>query len=103
MDLAQPGAGDTDEVRALLHLRDGAAARIAHARAQATEELQDDLRDGAAVRHPALDTLGYELFVCRARLAVAVLAAAAHGAERAHAAIALVATALIQDQVPGRL
>src|SRR5262245_7475419 len=75
---AQAGASDAHETRALLHLGDGLAAGIAHPRAQAADELRDDLRNRAAVGHTALDALGHQLLVRGAGLSVAVFAALAH-------------------------
>src|SRR5688572_25003186 len=47
---AQARACDAHETRAFLHLGDGLAPGITHPRAQAADELRDDLRNRAAVR-----------------------------------------------------
>src|SRR5690349_6338712 len=95
MRLADAGARDLDELRARAHVVDGRAAGVAHARAQAADELPDH-RDGAAlVRHAAFDALGHKLVDVHVRvLEVAVGGAFLHGAEGAHAAIGFVGAAL---------
>src|SRR5690606_37651602 len=95
--------GRADELRVRAKVLDGARARVAHARAETADELVEDRRERAAVRHAPLDALGHELLVGGAALAVAVLAALPHRAERAHAAIHLVAAALVEHEVAGRL
>src|SRR5690349_10753533 len=55
MALAQPGAGDTYKGAVLLHVADRAVAGVAHCRAQAPDQLVDNVADRPLVRHPALD------------------------------------------------
>ena len=62
-----------------------------------------DVAQQAAVRHAALDALGHQLVGVRGVLEVAVLAAQLHRAQRAHAAVALVAAALEQLHFARRL
>ena len=83
-----------------------AAAAVAHAGAQAADELVDHRGDAALVRDAALDAFGHELLGAVAVgvevelvLEVAVAAAAAHRAERSHAAVLLEAAALVQDDL----
>src|SRR5262249_48734247 len=59
--LAEAGGGDAHEDGALNQLREAAGAEVAHARAQAADELLHDERQRALVRHPALDAFGHEL------------------------------------------
>ena len=80
--LAQARRGDADEARLLLKLFDIATARVAHARAQATDELRHHIRERSLVRHAAFDAFRHELrFNLRALLAVAVTRAFAHRAD----------------------
>src|SRR5215831_12604872 len=105
MRLAQPGAGDAHEPR-VVQLRDRRRAAVAHGLAQAADQLMQDRRQRALVRHASLDPLGHELVdVLDVALEVAVLRerARAHRAERAHAAVLLEPLALMQDDVAGRL
>src|SRR5690606_30442245 len=94
--LALAGAGDHHELRLAAHLLDGAAADVAHGGAQAAGELVDDAADRAAVRDAALDAFRHQLVGVGGVLEVAVLGALLHRAQRAHAAVALVAAALEQ-------
>src|SRR4051795_6378553 len=105
MALAQAGAGDAHEPRAL-HLGGGRGADVAHRLAQPADELVDDRRQRALVRDPALDPLGHEVArVLHIALEVAVLREPArlHRAERPHPAVLLEALALVHDHVAGRL
>src|SRR4029077_14359277 len=99
--LTQAGSGDAYEAR-LLHLLDRRRAAVAHRLAQAADQLVEHDPDRALVRDAALDALGDELVdVLDVTLKVPVLRVAAclHGAERAHAAVLLVALALRDDHV----
>ena len=93
-------------LRVTLQGRESAAAAVAHAGAQAADELVNHRRDAALVRDAALDPLGHELLGrLRVRieielvLEVAVAAAAAHRAERSHAAVFLEAAALVENHL----
>src|SRR6201746_383436 len=106
MALAQPGRGDADEARARLHLLDRRRAAVAHRLAQATDDLVDDPGERPLVGHATLDALGHELVGARhVALEVAILGGRArlHRAERAHAAVLLVALALHEDDLAGAL
>ena len=97
MRLAHAGGGDLHEAGVAAHLGDAAAAGVAHAGAQAADHLVDDRRHRALEGHAAFDAFRHELLdFARGVLEVAVLAALGHRTQRAHAAIALVATALEQ-------
>src|SRR5205085_6196102 len=92
------------EARVLLKLRDAAAARVAHPRAQAADELRHHVGERALVRDAAFDAFGHELRVGFGRLLrVAILRALAHRAYRAHATVRLERTALIENQLARRL
>src|SRR5690606_6701540 len=96
----QARPGDPDEARPRAHLVDGAVAGVAHGGAEAADQLVDDIAGRPLVGHLALDPLGHQLV--RARdllLEVAVGRAAGHGADAAHAAIALVAAALVEKDL----
>src|SRR6218665_2369762 len=98
---------DLDELGLVLHVGNGGATAVAHARANAASHLEDDRDNRALVRHTTLDAFGHELVgvgVAGGRfLEVAVGAALLHGTDAAHAAIALVAAALVQDDFAGCL
>src|SRR5512141_3513143 len=102
--LLEAGRRDPDEARLHAQLGDRLAAEVAHAAAEAADELQDRHLDGALVRHAPLDPLRHELVrVGDVRLEVAVLRPLLHGPERAHAAVLLVAAPLVEDDLAGRL
>src|SRR5215471_6014843 len=90
MALAQTRAGDADELRLLVKLREIPGADITHCRAQATGELMHDIADRALVGHLPFDALGHELQrVLDVLLEITVGRATRHGADRTHAAISL--------------
>src|SRR4051794_34717944 len=104
--LAHSGARDAHELGTRAHLGDALAARVAHRGAQAAGELVQDRDQAALVRHPAFDAFGHEFLELRRgvlKISVGGTMALAHGAERAHAAVRLVRTALVELDVPGRL
>ena len=81
-----------------------AGSAIAHARTQTARELIDHLLHRSLVGHAAGNALGHQLLhVLRVGLEVAVLRAVLHGLQRAHAAIALELTAVVDDGVAGAL
>src|SRR5690625_1030242 len=96
MRLVQPGAGNAHELRLLAHAFDVAATAVAHGRAQAAHHLVHDVAQRPAIRHAALDAFGHQLVGVGVVLEVAVLGAALHGAQRTHAAVALVRASLEQ-------
>ncbi len=81
------------------------ASAVAHAGAQAAHELVDHRGHAALVRDAAFDAFRHELFRTVSAfeiefvLEVPIAAAAAHGAERSHAAVFLEAAALEQDHL----
>src|SRR5215471_14998028 len=98
--LAQTGPGDPHKGAVLLHFADRAVAGVAHRRAQAANQLMDDVADGALMRHPALDPLGHELQGAgNLLLEIAVGRAARHRPDRAHAAVVFIAAALIEEHL----
>src|SRR5947208_17112607 len=103
--LAEPGAGNADELR-VLHLLDRGGAAVAHRLAQASDKLVENVRDGPLVRHPALDAFGDQLVdVLDVTLEVTVLRVPArlHRAERAHTSILLEALPAREDHLAGSL
>src|SRR6185312_3197744 len=101
--LAQAGARDTHELRLGVEVGQILAAHIAHRGAQAAGQLVQHVGDRALVGYLALDAFGHELErVLDLLLEIAVGRAARHGADRAHAAIALVGAALIQKHLARR-
>src|SRR5215203_6195465 len=98
MALLHPGRCDADEARALPQLADRRRAAVAHARAHATGELVHVRRELALVRHHAFDALGHELVgLLHVALAVTLLRALLHRADRAHAAHGFERAALVED------
>src|SRR5690348_9379676 len=99
---AHARGGDLDEIGLGAHLVDGAAAGVAHARAEPSHELQDDGGDRALVRDAALDAFGHQLVGVHLRiLEIAVARSLLHGAQRAHAAIRLVRAPLEELDLAG--
>src|SRR5690606_25482541 len=60
--LPEPRGRDLDEL-CTVHLRDRGGAGVPHAGPQATAQLVEHLRDVAAVGHPSLDALRYQLLL----------------------------------------
>src|SRR5271168_3685943 len=96
---------DLNEPR-VLELFDGTGAAVAHAGAQAADELVGDRGEGAAVGHLAFDSLRNQLVLAEhVVLEVAVLGVGlaafpvAHRAERAHAPVHLVLLAVDEDHL----
>src|SRR5205085_4481104 len=98
---------DLHELGLAAHLVDRRAAAIPHRGADPAGHLEDDRDHRALVRDTAFDAFGHQLVGVRvgARvvLEVAVGAALLHRADRAHAAVALVAAALEQHDLARRL
>src|ERR1017187_6352881 len=68
--LAETGRGDLDELGVALQRRDVPGTAIPHATAEAANHLEQDVGDGALVRHPSLDARSEERRVgkeCRSR------------------------------------
>src|SRR5512133_3434037 len=109
MDMAFPDAGGRNfhKLGLVLHLFDGGATAVTHAGAQAAGHLVDDGNHGAFVGHTPFDAFGNQLVGVRIAgaglLKIAVGTALLHGADRAHAAVALVAAALKQNYFAGGL
>src|SRR5262249_28722174 len=79
---AQSSTGDADETGALAQILDSAAAAVAHARTQSTDQLIHHIGDGAFVGDTSLDALRHELAGLRlVALEIAVAFATHHGAE----------------------
>ena len=102
MALTHAGVADLHEGRLAAHILDGRAPNVTHRRAQSASELVDDVAQGAAIRNAAFDAFGHELVGVGRILEITVLAALLHRADRAHAAIALVAAALEQFDLARR-
>src|SRR6476620_9464089 len=101
---AHAGRSDPHQLRVALKRRDVRRSAIAHAGAQAADELMNHRGDRALVLHAALDPLRHQLVAAAGVeielvLEVAVAAAAAHRADRAHPAILLEAAALVDDHL----
>src|SRR6185369_15958883 len=92
------------ELRVARQVVERPRADVAHAGAEAADELLDDEGERALVGHAALDALGHELHAELGALLVLHVAvpaafALAHRFEGAHAAIELVGAALVQDRL----
>src|SRR5574343_1776800 len=95
--LADAGRGDFDETGVLVHVGGGRTAEGTHRRAQATHQLMDHGQHRTLVGNAAFNAFRHELVdVGGGFLEVAIGRPSLHGAERAHAAIRLVRTALEQ-------
>ena len=107
MAFADAGGGDLDKLGGLLHGVDGGAAAVAHAGAHTAGHLVDDGHHGALVGHAAFDALGHQFVgigvAGAGLLKIAVGTALLHGADAAHAPVAFVAAALVQDDFARRL
>src|SRR2546428_4783572 len=103
--LAEAGGLDATALRSALELRDRAAAAVAHPRAQTADELMDHGSNAAFVGDAPLDSFRHELLgrgdavEIEVILEIAVTAAAAHRADRSHAAVVLIAPPLIEDDL----
>src|SRR5665213_2086550 len=114
----QSGAGDAHELRLLLQFRNVGASQVAHAGAQAADELEDHGLERSTIGDASLNALGNEF--CQAVLAgslalhhaltaqfragqvrgalkVALARSLAHGGQRAHASVALEAESLVEN------
>ena len=102
---AEAGGRDANQLGLALQLGDRRAAAVAHAGAQAADQLVDHRGDAAFVRDASFRCLPARSFVARPAfevelvLEVAVAAAAAHRADRAHAAVVLVAAPLVENDL----
>src|SRR5690606_23308320 len=101
---ADAGGGDADELGFGAHFFHVAATGEAHAGAQAADQLEDDGGHRAFVGHAAFDAFGHQFGGAGfdvLEVSVAGAVALVHGAERAHAAVGLVAAALVEFDVAG--
>lgn len=96
---AQAAAGDLDELGVGAEFLEGVGTEVAHARADAAHELEDDVGEGAFVGDAAFDAFGDEF--AGGVLGVAVASTFFHGAEGAHAAVGFEAAALVVDALAG--
>src|SRR5262245_46035015 len=104
MALLHAGRAHQDEPRARAQLLDVPGAAVAHARPQPADELVDERPQRPLVGHPALHTLRHQLVPAGpAVLAVALLRAGDHGADRAHPAVDLETAPLVDDRLPRAL
>src|SRR5262249_9837034 len=104
MTLAHAGSRNADEFRLLVQLLQRSRADVTHSGAQPPAQLVQHGRHRAFIRYLAFNPFGHELErVLDVLLEVAVGRAARHGAHRAHAAIGLVRTALIEKDLARRL
>src|SRR4051812_36621658 len=102
MAFRHAGGGDAAEFGLGAKLFDVFRAAITHAGAEPADELVDEIAQRPAVWHAAFHPFRHELAaIAHAGLAIAVARAGDHRSHRAHAAIALVAPALVDDQFAG--
>ena len=107
---AMAGGRDADQLGVALQRRNIRTAAISHPRSQTADKLVNHRRDAALVGDASLDSFGDELLAgfgigieIEFVLEVSVAAAAAHRAERTHAAVLLEAAALVQNHFAGTL
>ncbi len=100
---------DAYEAALLLQLGDRTSADVEHRLVEATDQLVRDGGERTAEGDLSLDALGHDLVVAGdlglevAILGVGLLAAAAHGSERAHAPVGLELLAVDEHDLAGRL
>src|SRR5450631_1687784 len=114
--LAEAGAADAHEASLLQQFWNGGASAITHAGLQSADHLMDDHRDRTAVGNAPFNSLGDELGeavgiavgrgdrgggITLGALEVTFAGSLRHGADRAHAAIRLERTSLIENQFAG--
>src|SRR5437764_1110010 len=93
--LAEAGRRDSDDLCVALQARNIRAPAVAHARAQAADQLVNHRRNAALMGDAPLDTFGHELlarvraFEIERVLEIAIAAPATHCADRSHPAIFL--------------
>src|SRR5579885_2957214 len=93
--LLESGGADADEARLLVKLADVAAARVAHAGAQAADELRHHVGERALVGDAPLDAFRDEFRLdLDLVLRVTILRAFAHRADGTHAAVGFERAAL---------
>src|SRR4029079_5373414 len=96
---------NADQLRFALQVQDRSAAAVAHARTQTAHQLVNHRLGAALMGNAALDAFRHELVGGAAALEIelvleiAIAAAAAHRADRPHAAILLIAATLEEDQL----
>ena len=101
MAFRQPRAGNLDELAVLAQVVDVLRTAVAHAGADAANHLINGICERSLIRHTALDAFrNVLLVVC---LEVAVAGALTHSAQRAHAAVDLELSALIELVLAGGL
>src|SRR6202140_4906431 len=102
--LADAGGGDGHEHRARGHMGDVAAAGIAHGPPQSARQLTQDGDHAPLVGNAPLHAFRHQLLELGGRvleITIRRAVAFAHRAERAHAAIGLVGSSLVQLDVTG--
>src|SRR4029079_12564527 len=103
---ANAGGRDLDELRAGRQFGDRRAPAVAHRRPQSAHQLMDHRWQHTLVGPTAFDAFRHQLLrvaFAFAILEITVRAPFLHGAQRPHAAIALVRTPLIELDLAGRL
>src|SRR5262245_58015056 len=110
MTLLHRRGAHLDEARLGAQLLDVPGPTIPHAGPEPADELVDERRQVALVRHAALDPLGHQLAAVALRLLllavglpVAVARTGHHRPDRTHAAVRLEAAPLVDDGLPRAL
>src|SRR5688500_1223437 len=100
MAFDHPRGAHAAEAGVALQLGDGPRAAVTHSRAQASDELVNEIAQRTAVRDAPFHALGHEFSAPGVGLlSVAVGRALNHRSHAPHAAIGLVATALVDDRL----
>ena len=106
MAFAHAGCGYLNKLGTLAHFFDGDTTAIPHGSSNTPSHLVHDADHGAFVRHTTLNAFRYQFVCVRVAgggfLEITVCAALLHGTYAAHAAIAFVAAALVQNNFARR-
>src|SRR5438552_6684283 len=100
MTLLYRGRAHHDEAGPRPQFLDIPRATVAHAGPQPADQLVDEWRQVALVRHPALDPLRHQLDARRFGLPVPIARPGHHGSDGAHAAIGFETASLADDRLP---
>ena len=106
MGLVHSGCRDFYELSLSAHLLNIRRTGIPHTRTQPTHQLMNNSRHRTFIRHASFDAFGNQLFSTRIyilKISIARSLRVRHGAQRTHATIGLVTSALIELNLTWRL
>lgn len=90
MALFERGLGNFDELAVFGQIGDIVDPKVAHARAETAEELEDHIAGIAPIRNPAFDAFRNQFLVVSLEITIGTAVGLFHRSQRAHAAIDLV-------------